>query len=72
MFSVINEEFAPQYLGKDEVPEKLERAIRQFTTGVDEPADNPAEISNVKPIGRNEPCACGSGKRYKHCHGKVA
>jgi len=21
--------------------------------------------------GRNEPCFCGSGKRYKHCHGAV-
>ena len=23
-------------------------------------------------IGRNEPCPCGSGKKYKHCHGKDA
>jgi preprotein translocase subunit SecA len=23
-------------------------------------------------IGRNEPCPCGSGKKYKHCHGKLA
>jgi preprotein translocase subunit SecA len=22
-------------------------------------------------IGRNEPCPCGSGKRYKHCHGRL-
>jgi uncharacterized protein len=21
-------------------------------------------------VGRNDPCPCGSGKRYKHCHGK--
>lgn len=26
--------------------------------------------SNPK-VGRNEPCPCGSGKKYKHCHGKV-
>ena len=25
-----------------------------------------------KKISRNEPCFCGSGKKYKHCHGKVA
>ena len=25
-----------------------------------------------KKIGRNAPCPCGSGKKYKHCHGKVA
>jgi len=23
-------------------------------------------------VGRNEPCPCGSGKKYKHCHGQVA
>ena len=24
-----------------------------------------------KKIGRNEPCPCGSGKKYKHCCGKL-
>lgn len=23
-------------------------------------------------IGRNEDCPCGSGKKFKHCHGKLA
>jgi preprotein translocase subunit SecA len=23
-------------------------------------------------IGRNEPCPCGSGKKYKQCHGRLA
>ena len=23
-----------------------------------------------KKVGRNDPCPCGSGKKYKHCHGK--
>jgi preprotein translocase subunit SecA len=23
-------------------------------------------------VGRNEPCPCGSGKKYKHCHGAIA
>ena len=23
-------------------------------------------------VGRNEPCPCGSGKKYKHCHGQLA
>ncbi|MDE2585501.1 MAG: SEC-C domain-containing protein, partial [Betaproteobacteria bacterium] len=22
--------------------------------------------------GRNDPCPCGSGKKYKHCHGKLS
>ena len=27
-------------------------------------------IRSEKTIGRNDPCPCGSGKKYKHCHGK--
>jgi len=23
-------------------------------------------------IGRNDPCPCGSGKKYKHCHGQLS
>jgi len=26
----------------------------------------------VEKVGRNEPCPCGSGKKYKQCHGKLA
>lgn len=29
-------------------------------------------IRTEKKIGRNEPCSCGSGKKYKNCHGKLA
>ena len=25
---------------------------------------------NEKKIGRNDPCPCGSGRKFKHCHGK--
>ncbi len=28
--------------------------------------------AGVPRVGRNEPCPCGSGKKYKHCHGKLA
>lgn len=31
-----------------------------------------ATIVKGKKIGRNEPCPCGSGKKYKHCCGKNA
>jgi preprotein translocase subunit SecA len=30
------------------------------------------EASGVPRVGRNEPCPCGSGKKYKQCHGKLA
>ncbi|MDZ7795144.1 MAG: preprotein translocase subunit SecA [Spirochaetia bacterium] len=30
-----------------------------------------AQVKRTVPkVGRNEPCPCGSGKKYKHCHGK--
>ena len=28
-------------------------------------------VRKEKKLGRNEPCWCGSGKKYKHCHGKL-
>ena len=31
-----------------------------------------APIKVDKTVGRNDPCPCGSGKKYKHCHGKLA
>ena len=30
-----------------------------------------APIKADKTVGRNDPCPCGSGKKYKHCHGKM-
>lgn len=29
-------------------------------------------VGTVPKVGRNEPCPCGSGKKYKHCHGRIA
>ncbi|MGH6610539.1 MAG: SEC-C metal-binding domain-containing protein, partial [Burkholderiaceae bacterium] len=40
----------------------------------DEPPDQPAvqQVRRVgSKIGRNDPCPCGSGKKYKQCHGKL-
>jgi preprotein translocase subunit SecA len=31
-----------------------------------------APVRVDKKVGRNDPCPCGSGKKYKHCHGKNA
>jgi preprotein translocase subunit SecA len=28
-------------------------------------------VRHAQKIGRNDPCPCGSGKKYKHCHGKL-
>ena len=39
-----------------------------------EPAEGPAAqpfVRSGRKVGRNEPCPCGSGKKYKHCHGRL-
>jgi preprotein translocase subunit SecA len=33
---------------------------------------NPADPASWGKVGRNAPCPCGSGKKYKHCHGRLA
>jgi len=34
---------------------------------------DPTTLSAAVPrVGRNDPCPCGSGKKYKHCHGRLA
>lgn len=37
-----------------------------------EPAKQQPHTRSAAQVGRNEPCPCGSGKKYKHCHGKLA
>ncbi len=34
-------------------------------------ADHQPYVRGERKVGRNEPCPCGSGKKYKQCHGKV-
>ncbi|HAF55750.1 MAG TPA: preprotein translocase subunit SecA [Thauera sp.] len=29
------------------------------------------QVNAAPKVGRNDPCPCGSGKKYKHCHGKL-
>jgi preprotein translocase subunit SecA len=31
---------------------------------------NPKDPTSWGKVGRNEVCPCGSGKKYKHCHGR--
>ena len=32
---------------------------------------NPLSYARSRKVGRNEPCWCGSGKKFKQCHGKL-
>jgi len=35
-------------------------------------AENAPFVRREKKVGRNDPCPCGSGKKYKQCHGKLS
>jgi len=47
-----------------------EEALAAGAEGSEETAAGGARAERQK-IGRNDPCPCGSGKKYKHCHGKL-
>ena len=32
----------------------------------------PQPVHTGPKVGRNDPCPCGSGKKYKYCHGKLS
>ncbi len=46
------------------------------TALADDPEAEPAASQPIErqyaKVGRNDPCPCGSGKKFKHCHGKLA
>ncbi|MDN3681541.1 preprotein translocase subunit SecA [Vibrio tapetis subsp. quintayensis] len=46
-------------------------AENQLADGEEEPAGQQPMQREDRKVGRNEPCPCGSGKKYKQCHGKI-
>ncbi|WP_439294486.1 preprotein translocase subunit SecA [Lonepinella sp. BR2882] len=45
---------------------------REYNGATEEVNEKVALAESERKIGRNEPCPCGSGKKYKHCHGNRA
>ena len=39
---------------------------------VSQDTDPDSLATDLPRVGRNDPCPCGSGKKYKSCHGKLA
>jgi preprotein translocase subunit SecA len=76
--------FFPQ--APDEVQQSRRQSVRRYSevkqsadniglTTAPQPSresqgGRPQPIKVEERIGRNDPCPCGSGKKYKHCHGK--
>ena len=47
-------------------------ALRSGASEEPEPDKPETFVRSERKVGRNEKCPCGSGKKFKHCHGKVA
>ncbi len=55
----------------DEIEEEKEKELDTLQLGGTDETSRPQPAKRAAPkVGRNEPCTCGSGKKFKHCCGK--
>jgi preprotein translocase subunit SecA len=64
-FEFKHEEFQGLDAGPGESGEEAEAAAEAGTR-------QQPYVRGHRKVGRNEPCPCGSGKKYKHCHGRAS
>ncbi len=75
--------FAVEIRANDEVPaadvgqhvENVRLQHADYEAALAEGAEERKQQPTVRPtqkVGRNDPCPCGSGRKYKHCHGKLS
>ncbi|RMX18533.1 preprotein translocase subunit SecA [Vandammella animalimorsus] len=64
-------------------PEQVEQAAEHMEQAAEDIAQRAIDQTNAQAafagddqplprVGRNDPCPCGSGKKYKHCHGQLS
>ena len=61
--------------GEDELslaPAQIAAQAAMAASSSSPAARNTNDPASWGKVGRNEPCPCGSGKKYKHCHGRLA
>ena len=59
------------YAGKVAIELRKKGLIKEIKSDNTPVSNGDLEVNRIitKKIGRNEPCPCGSGKKYKQCHG---
>lgn len=65
-----------QAMGKEKFKELANQAYKKLDTETQKNIQlkeffNEPQIRETPKVGRNEPCPCGSGIKYKNCHGKI-
>jgi preprotein translocase subunit SecA len=75
MMDAIREQAAQQLLTaqvRQQQPVPLRRQMQQLQAVRPGAAESkPEPVRTARKLGRNDPCWCGSGKKYKHCHLKT-
>ncbi len=57
----------------DDLPKQYEHQSANAPAAQVQPSQQPKTAMREGPkVGRNDPCPCGSGKKYKQCHGKLS
>jgi len=69
--SQIREANLPRGLDRSQMKEERGDLLSQAHSNTQE-KEKPQPVRVEKKVGRNDPCPCGSGKKFKHCHGKNA
>ncbi len=74
MIDAINEE-ATRFIMNVEIRTRedveREQVAKETGTNQDDSLPNKPVVTKDRKVGRNELCPCGSGKKYKNCHGKT-
>ncbi len=65
----LREAKTPRGLDRSQMKEERGDMLSQAHSDTQE-NQKPQPIKVEKRVGRNDPCPCGSGRKYKHCHGK--
>ena len=72
------EQDLPQHPSEEEIESQMEfshpeaNLLGEGESSSEEVPETAAPFKRDTPkVGRNDPCPCGSGKKYKHCHGKL-
>ncbi|MFZ4521903.1 MAG: preprotein translocase subunit SecA [Bacteroidales bacterium] len=64
----VKEAQAPKKLDRARMREERSDLLSQSNSNTQEKS-TPQPVKVEKKVGRNDPCPCGSGKKYKNCHG---
>jgi len=71
--SIIQAEIADRHIA--EIEGKVDQIYQHVVAEAARPGRGPSSVasaprSEAPRVGRNDPCPCGSGKKYKRCHGR--